>query len=331
MIGWEGNYYAPFSYLSGAYFARGVPVHYQQGGTTYCGGMYQFGVYNYGLASGQSPAPGSVHWSMASGYLPALTTSFTRDSVAISITDFADKQTIGGQPTELVYTRVRVTNQGSAAVTVPAGQSGPGLVTLNQASDTVAPGASVQHDYVAAVDTFSTSPLPAAAAVAASAQPYGRAFAHMASYWQGRLSVTPRLDLPNVTLPDTGGLRLPGTRWTTRTGPRSCTPGSWKWAPPRSQAPTTTTGSSTTTCPASCPTGSSWGTSPMPRTCCWSAGSRRIPSSTRWARTGTGMARGGPRSPGPTTWKRPTTLRSSASTSMTTPPPRAPGVRACTP
>ena len=210
VIGWEGNYYAPFSYLSGAYFARGVPVHYQQGGTTYCGGMYQFDVYNYGLASGQAPAPGSVHWSMASGYLPALTTSFTRDSVAISITDFADKQTIGGQPTELVYTRVRVTNQGSAAVTVPAGQSGPGLVTLNQASDTVAPGASVQHDFVAAVDTFSTNPLPATAAVAASAHPYGRAFAHMASYWQGRLSVTPRLSLPNVTLPHTGGLRQPG-------------------------------------------------------------------------------------------------------------------------
>jgi hypothetical protein len=210
VIGWEGNYYAPFSYLSGAYFARGVPVHYQQGGTTYCGGMYQFDVYNYGLASGQSPAPGSVHWSMASGYLPALTTSFTRGNVAISITDFADKQTVGGQPTELVYTRVRVANQGSAAVTVPAGQSGPGLVTLNQASDTVAPGASVDHDFVAAVDAFGTNRLPTAAAVAASAVPYGRAFAHMASYWQGRLSVIPRLDLPNVTLPDTGGLRQPG-------------------------------------------------------------------------------------------------------------------------
>jgi hypothetical protein len=104
--------------------------------------------------------------------------------VAISITDFADRQTIGGQPTELVYTRVRVTNQGSAAVTVPAGQSGPSLVTLNQASDTVAPGASVQHDFAAAVDTFSTRPLPAAAAVAASAASYDRAFAHMASYWQ---------------------------------------------------------------------------------------------------------------------------------------------------
>jgi hypothetical protein len=33
VIGWEGNYYAPFAYLSGSYFARGVPLTYQRGGT----------------------------------------------------------------------------------------------------------------------------------------------------------------------------------------------------------------------------------------------------------------------------------------------------------
>ncbi len=33
VIGWEGNYYAPFAYLSGAYFARGVPDHYKPGST----------------------------------------------------------------------------------------------------------------------------------------------------------------------------------------------------------------------------------------------------------------------------------------------------------
>ncbi len=74
---------------------------------------------------------------MADGYLPALTTSFTRNDVKISITDFADKQTIVGSPVELMYTRVSVTNEGSADVTVPAGQSGPNLVTLGSAPDTV--------------------------------------------------------------------------------------------------------------------------------------------------------------------------------------------------
>ncbi|MGH3121575.1 MAG: hypothetical protein ACRDND_11210, partial [Streptosporangiaceae bacterium] len=216
VIGWEGNYYAPFAYLSGAYFARGVPVHYTQSGQAYCGAMYTFGAYNYGLAAGQAPAPGSVRWTMADGYLPALTTSFTRDGVAISITDFADKQTIGGGPVELVYTRVSVTNNGSAPVDVPAGQSGPNLVPLNQAADAVPPGATSRHDFVAAVDTFgSANPLPTPGILSqgpgqGGVLAYNGAFSHMARYWDGRLSVTPRLSLPNLTLPGTGGLQNPG-------------------------------------------------------------------------------------------------------------------------
>src|SRR4029077_952855 len=78
VIGWEGNWYAPISFLSGSYFARGVPAQYTQSGTTYCGAMYSFGIYTYGLGSGR-PKTGSVTWRMADGYLPALTTSFTRN------------------------------------------------------------------------------------------------------------------------------------------------------------------------------------------------------------------------------------------------------------
>ena len=84
--------------------------------------MYSFGAYTYGLPAGQAPAPGSVQWTMADGYLPALTTSFTRNSVAISITDFADRSTIGGSPAELVYTRVTVTNNGSRPPSRAAGR-----------------------------------------------------------------------------------------------------------------------------------------------------------------------------------------------------------------
>jgi hypothetical protein len=216
VIGWEGNIYAPFSYLSGSYFARGVPAHYQQGGQTYCGAMYSFGAYDYGLAAGQAPAPGSVQWTMADGYLPALTTSFTRAGVKISITDFADQQTIGGSPAELVYTRVAVTNNSSSAVAVPADQSGPGLVALNDEADSVQPGQTARHDFVAAVDTFTVGgTLPGAAALTpgqpgTGALPYDSAYQHMARYWNQRLSVIPTLSLPNLTLPDTGGLANPG-------------------------------------------------------------------------------------------------------------------------
>ena len=210
-IGWEGNYYAPFAYLSGAYFARGVPQRYQQSGRSYCGGMYSFGVYTYGLAPGQAPPPGSVRWTMADGYLPALTTSFTRGGVAVSITDFADQQAIGGGPAELIYTRVTVMNHGTQAATVPPDASGPGLVTLASGPDTVHPGQTATHDFVSAVDTFgSGKALPASQQVASGAQPYGAAYAHMKNYWNQRMSVIPELRLPNVTLPDTNGLADPG-------------------------------------------------------------------------------------------------------------------------
>jgi hypothetical protein len=219
VIGWEGNYYAPFDYLSGSYFARGVPDTYQPGGTgqAYCGAMYSFGVYTYGLAAGQAPAAGSVQWNEADGYLPAMTTSFTRNGVAISITDFANEQSIGGVPTVLVYTRVKVTNKGSAAADVPSGQSGPNLVSLNDESDTVRPGQTVQHDFVAAVDDFSTStPLPGVTALTPAkgnpgALPYDAAYQHMKGYWNQRLSVTPDLSLPNVSLANTNNLQNPGT------------------------------------------------------------------------------------------------------------------------
>jgi hypothetical protein len=219
VIGWEGNYYAPFEYLSGSYFARGVPDTYQPGGKgqAYCGAMYSFGVYDYGLAAGQAPPAGSVRWTEGDGYLPAMTTSFTRGDVAISITDFANEQSIGGGPVELVYTRVSVTNKGTAAVTVPSGQSGPNLVSLNSEPDTVQPGQTVRHDFVAAVDTFSTStPLPSPAALTPAqpnlgALPYSAAFRHMANYWNKRLSVTPELSLPDVPLANTDNLKDPGT------------------------------------------------------------------------------------------------------------------------
>ena len=124
VIGWESNIYAPFAYLSGSYFARGVPDQYKQGGTTYCGSMYSFAIYNYGLSSGQAPAAGSVQWSEAGGYLPAMITSFTRNGLHVSITDFASKQTIAGSPAELVYTRITETNNGSAGGQRSAGPVG---------------------------------------------------------------------------------------------------------------------------------------------------------------------------------------------------------------
>jgi hypothetical protein len=207
-IGWDGNYWPVFEFLSGSFFARGVPTTYTSGSTSYCGGMYTFSAYDFGGA----PGPGSVQWTEDNGYLPAMTTTRTVGSVVISIKDFADKVTIGGNPFMLVYARVAVTNNGTAAVTVPPGGSGPNLIQLTSSSlNVVQPGQTNDNDFVVAVDNFGTgAALPTGAALSASAPSFDSAYTAMANYWNGRVAETPSFQLPNLALPNTGGLANPG-------------------------------------------------------------------------------------------------------------------------
>lgn len=211
-LGWDGNYWPVFSYLSGSYFARGVPTTYNSGGTDICGAMYSFSIYHTG---GNRPAQ-SVRWTEDDGYLPALTTSFTSGSAAVTIKDFADKATVSGNPVMLVYTRVSVTDNGSSAITLDPGGSGTNLVRLTSTSlNTVQPGATSNHDYVAAVDTFgSGAALPSAGTLSSSAPSLDSAYSAMTSYWNGRVAETPALSLPDLTLPNTGNLANPGTALT---------------------------------------------------------------------------------------------------------------------
>ena len=206
VLGWEGNLYAPFAYLSGSFFARGVAGTTTQGSTRYCGTMFSFGVY------GAYPHPAAtVQWTMADGVLPALTTAFASSSVSVSITNFADKVVVGAHAFELVYSRVAVTNRGTSAVTVDP-QPAAGLASLGSVPDAVAAGQTANHDYVVAVDDFGAgAALPAASSLTGSAPTYDVAYAQMKAYWSSRLSVAPALRLPDVALPDTGGLANPGT------------------------------------------------------------------------------------------------------------------------
>jgi Ricin-type beta-trefoil lectin domain-like len=204
-IGWDGNYWPVFEYLSGSFFARGVSNTYNG----ICGAMYSFGAYTYG----GNPAAQSVTWTEDSGYLPAMKTSRTSGSVAISIKDFADKVSINGNPFMLVYARVSVTNNGSGAVTVPPGGSGPNLLRLTSTSlDTVQAGQTSNHDFVVAVDNFGTgATLPTGTTLSSAAPSYDAAYNQMVSYWNGRVGETNTFSLPNVTLPNTGNLTNPGT------------------------------------------------------------------------------------------------------------------------
>ncbi len=207
IVGWEGNYYASFAYLSGSFFARGVGGTLMQGADSYCGTMFSFGVYG----TGGTRAAGSVQWTMDEGYLPALTTSFSNGSVAISITDFADSVSIGGSSFVLVFTRVSVTNNGASSATVDP-QPSQGLAALTTVSNDIAAGQTANHDYVVAVDAFgSGKALPTGTALTSGAPTYDTAYSQMQAYWTNRLSVIPVLQLPDVTLPNTGGLAHPGT------------------------------------------------------------------------------------------------------------------------
>jgi hypothetical protein len=210
-IGWQGNFYPAFAYISGSYFARGVPTTFTQGSTTFCGAMYSFGAFTFGLAAGQAPPAQSVDWTMESGFLPALRTSFTRNNVAISITNFANRVVIGSNPFVLAYTRVQVTNNGTASVTVPPAGSGPNLVRLTPVDDAVPPGQTRTHDFVSAIDRFgSNAAYPSTATLAASAPSFNTARDQMAAFWNGRINATAQPSLPNVQLPNTG-LVNPGT------------------------------------------------------------------------------------------------------------------------
>jgi hypothetical protein len=210
-LGWDGNYYPVFAYLSGAFFARGVNNRYTAGSTTYCGAMYSFGVYQYGLGTATPPA-GSVQWTMDAGHLPALTTSFSRGTVSVTIRDFADKVTIGSSAFSVMYARVSVTNHGTAAVTVDPAPSGPNLAALTNPGNSVPAGGTVSHDYAVAVDNFgSGAALPTGTALTSAIPSLDTASAQMTSYWNGRLAAIPSLTLPNTSLPNTNGLANPGT------------------------------------------------------------------------------------------------------------------------
>src|SRR5262249_10834354 len=65
---------------------------------------------------------------------------------------------------------------------------------------------------VAAVDRFGASTaFPSASTLAAQAPGYDTAYNQMTAYWNGRIATTAQPSLPNVTLPNTGGLTSPGT------------------------------------------------------------------------------------------------------------------------
>ncbi|MEU9889759.1 hypothetical protein [Sphaerisporangium sp. NPDC051011] len=181
VIGWEGDWWASMAHRDGSFDIqadgkRGLKVG--------------FGIYNN---------PAGMQWSNAEGYLPALVTQFERDNSTVTITNFGDKVTVGGNDYVAVYSRVSVRNHDSVARTLDPAPS-PQFLPLNSAPNTVAPGQTVNHDYVIATDRFgNTYPWPADTSLIAAGG-YDARYSHMKSYWNGRLAGIAQIDLPDTRL-----------------------------------------------------------------------------------------------------------------------------------
>jgi hypothetical protein len=179
-IGWVGNEHGVVTCLGGRFFVQGRF-------STALG----FGIY--------TGTP--TKWADADGYLPAQITSFSRDGVAIVITEFADRIVLAGNAYVAVYARVAVTNPTTGAVVADPFPSA-GLVPLATAPDQVAPHASAVHDYVVAVDRFGQSyPWPSDGALAAAGS-FDQHFAHMRTAWDAQLSKIAQVSVPDPQLND---------------------------------------------------------------------------------------------------------------------------------
>jgi len=179
-IGWEGNAAGVTTCLGGSFVVQG-DIYKQFG----------FGIYTGTRTT----------WTDADGYLPAQVTSFGHSGAKITITEFADKLMLGGDPYVAVYCRVEIRNPTGHAITANPDATA-GMVELRTAPDTVPPHGIDVHDYVLAVDRFGNSyPWPSAQALA-SAGTFGQHFAHMAAFWNQQLAGIAEVDTPDASLND---------------------------------------------------------------------------------------------------------------------------------
>src|ERR1017187_10195071 len=193
VVGWAGNSQGVVACLGGSFWVDTSGPDAGPGSASTApvtGTTYGYGVYD------DSPTT----WTNANGYLPALVTTFHRDGAAISITNFGDQVSIGGNEFVIVYSRVSVSNPTGAAISVDP-QASAGLIPLNSASDTVPAHGTVNHDYAVPADKFGGSyAYPSSSAIVAAGG-FDQHFAHMRSYWNGRLAGIAQItQLPDASL-----------------------------------------------------------------------------------------------------------------------------------
>ena len=183
-IGWLGDHNSVITCLGGTFVIQDGPD-----------GLFQDD--GFGLYDGQRTT-----WSDVDGFLPAQTTTFPlRRGVTVSITEFADRIVVLGNPFVAVYSRVRVANDTGHTVTVDPLAS-PALIPLDDSPDAISPHSAVDHDYVVASDRFASSePWPGVNALRAAGS-FNTHEAHMRAFWNAQLAAIAQIDVPDRSLVD---------------------------------------------------------------------------------------------------------------------------------
>jgi hypothetical protein len=179
-IGWEGNHQGVVTCIGGTFFVQG--------------NLYKD--FGFGIYDGQKTT-----WTDADGYLPAQTTSFERSGAAVSITEFADKLTIGHRTFVAVYSQVAIDNTTGRTIEADP-EASSGMVVLSSPSNEVKPHTTALHEYVVGVDRFGNYyPLPTAAELA-NAGSYAQHYADMSRFWNRQLSEIAQIEVPDPSLVD---------------------------------------------------------------------------------------------------------------------------------
>ena len=179
-IGWIGNEHGVVTCLGGRFYVQGD-----------IGKAFGFGIY----------ADTPTTWVDTDGYLPAQITSFSRQGVAVVITEFADRVVVAGHAYVAVYCRVAVTNP-TSAVAVANPFPSVGLVPLATAPVRVAPHASAVHDYVLAVDRFGGAYPWLSPRALTAAGSFDQHLAHMRAFWNAQVSKIAQVNVPDGQLND---------------------------------------------------------------------------------------------------------------------------------
>jgi hypothetical protein len=183
-IGWLGDHNSVITCLGGTFVVQDGPT-----------GLFQD--YGFGIYDGQRTT-----WDDAGGYLPAQVTTFAlRRGVTASITEFADRVLVHGDPFVVIYSRVRVDNSTAHAVSVDPLAS-TGLVALDSSPDAVPPHHAVDHDYAIVSDRFASLDAWPGAGDLKAAGSFDAHFSHMRSFWNMQLGAIAQVSVPDRPLVD---------------------------------------------------------------------------------------------------------------------------------